>query len=49
MICIGRRHGDENVHGPRIAVMCMYAGTSVDGIKEHKPAAAIVEELMSEL
>ena len=32
-----------------IAAMCMYAGTSVDGVLERKPAAAIVAELCSEL
>jgi hypothetical protein len=32
-----------------VAAMCMYAGTSVDGVRERRPAAAIVEELTSEL
>jgi len=38
----------RNAHG-NIAAMCMYAGTSVDGLLERKPAKAIVEELTSEL
>ena len=32
-----------------VAAMCMYAGTSVDGVHEVKPAAEIVEELCAEL
>lgn len=32
-----------------VAAMAMYAGTSVDGVRERLPAAAIVEELTSEL
>jgi hypothetical protein len=29
--------------------MCLYAGTSVDGVRERQPAAAIVDELTSEI
>ena len=32
-----------------IAAMCMYAGTSVDGVRERRPAADIVAELCSEI
>jgi NAD(P)H-dependent flavin oxidoreductase YrpB (nitropropane dioxygenase family) len=32
-----------------IAAMCMYAGTSVDGVKSRQPAGEIVAELCSEL